>query len=320
MTKLKMHATMAAAAIAMIGTGMAQAGEPLTAPGPQGDLAGTLVRPAEGGPLILIIPGSGPTDRDGNSPMGITAAPYRLLAEELAARGIGSIRIDKRGMFQSKDAVADANAVTLDAYAQDVAAWIASGRAATGADCVWVLGHSEGGLVALASAKKEGVCGLILVATPGRPLGTLLREQLKANPANAPLLPQAEQAIAALEAGEHADTSSMHPALKPLFNDAVQDFLMDMMAFDPAAKAAAVELPMLIVQGGEDLQVTPADGEALHKAQPQAEFRYLDTMNHVLKEVPAGDRAANLASYGDAEKPLTSGLVDSIATFVRKRR
>ncbi|HCJ43910.1 MAG TPA: alpha/beta hydrolase, partial [Erythrobacter sp.] len=100
------------------------------APGPQGDLAGTLIAPAEGQPLVLIIPGSGPTDRDGNNPLGVTAALYRLLADALAERGIGTLRIDKRGMFASKAAVADANAVTIADYVTDTASWVGAARTA----------------------------------------------------------------------------------------------------------------------------------------------------------------------------------------------
>ena len=86
--------------------------------------------------------------------MGVAAAPYRMLAEGLAARGVATVRIDKRGMFGSAGAIADANAVTIADYAADVHAWVKAARARTGASCVWVLGHSEGGLVALAAAQQ----------------------------------------------------------------------------------------------------------------------------------------------------------------------
>src|SRR4051794_30545241 len=103
----------------------------LTAPGPQGDLAGTLIEAGQGAPVILIIPGAGPTDRDGNNPMGITAAPYRLLAEGLAKQGVSSVRIDKRGMFGSKAAIPDANKVTIADYAADAHAWMKNVQTAT---------------------------------------------------------------------------------------------------------------------------------------------------------------------------------------------
>ena len=133
--------------------------KPLTARGPQGELAGTLLDAGKGTPVVLIVPGSGPTDRDGNNPLGVTAAPYRMLAEGLAKQGVSSIRIDKRGMFGSKAAIPDANKVTIADYAADAAAWAESARAATGARCVWVLGHSEGSLVALTAGQKPaGIC------------------------------------------------------------------------------------------------------------------------------------------------------------------
>ena len=102
----------------------AAASAAITAPGPQGPLEGTLLDAGKSAPVVLIIPGSGPTDRDGNNPLGVTAAPYRLLAEALAAKGVSSARIDKRGMFGSKAAVADANKVTITDYAADTHNWV----------------------------------------------------------------------------------------------------------------------------------------------------------------------------------------------------
>ena len=305
--------------MAAIGLASTASAEPrdITAKGPEGDLAGTLIPGAQDKPVVLIIPGSGPTDRDGNNPMGVTAAPYRLLAEALAERGIGSIRIDKRGMFGSRTAVPNPNDVTIAAYAEDIRSWIASARAETGADCVWLLGHSEGGLVALKAAQNtDGVCGALLIASVGRPLGTILRQQLESNPANAPILPDAMSAIEALEAGERVSVEGMHPALQRLFNPAVQGFLIDLMANDPSKLAASLEVPTLIVAGGKDLQTPVADGEALAAAQPEAKLVVFDDMNHVLKTVEAEGRAANLATYSDSSLPIHTGLVEAITSFI----
>ena len=183
------------------------------APGPLGPLKGTMLSPASGRlAMMLIIPGSGPTDRDGNNPLGVRGGTYRLLAEGLAERGIGSVRIDKRGMFASSAAVADANAVTIDDYVADVGAWIGVIRKETGVSCVWLLGHSEGGLVVLAAAQKlPDICGLVLVSTAGRPLGEVLRTQLRANPANAPIL---AQAMAAIDRSKPASASTLPACIR----------------------------------------------------------------------------------------------------------
>ena len=289
------------------------------APGPLGPLAGTLLTagPADA-PVVLVIPGSGPTDRDGNSPMGVTANSYRLLAEALAAEGVSSLRIDKRGLVGSAGAVADGNAVTVADYVADTRAWIAVARERTGRPCVWLLGHSEGGLIALAAAREEGVCGLVLVATPGRPAGEVVREQLRANPANGPILADAERAVDRLEAGERVEVSAMHPALQGLFKPAVQGFLVSLFALDPAQLIASAPGPILIVQGGRDMQVSMADAERLKAAAPAAELALFPTANHLLKDVASDDRAANLATYSDPDRPLASGLAQRIAAFVKE--
>jgi pimeloyl-ACP methyl ester carboxylesterase len=295
------------------------ASTPITAPGPKGPLAGTFLDAGAETPVVLIIPGSGPTDRDGNNPMGITAAPYRLLAEALAAKGVSSVRIDKRGMFGSKEAVADPNAVTIADYANDTHNWVASIRKRTGASCVWVLGHSEGSLVALAAGQNpDGICGVISVSGAGRKLSDVMREQLRANPANAPVLDSALAALDALDHGRHVDTSAMHPALQRLFAPQVQDFLIDDFRYDPAKLAAALEVPLLIVQGERDIQVSTADARALAAAQPKAKLALIPKMNHVLKDVDSDDRAANVATYSDSSLPVDPAIVDAIADFVKR--
>lgn len=288
------------------------------APGQLGPLKGTMLAPAAGSAaMMLIIPGSGPTDRNGNNPYGVRASTYRLLAEGLAQRGIGTVRIDKRGMFGSRGAVADGNAVTVEDYVTDTGSWIAAIRKQTGVSCVWVLGHSEGGLVALAAAQKvKDICGLVLVSAAGRPLGEVIRQQIKDNPANAPILGQATAAIDSLEAGKHVDTSTMNPALMPLFAPQVQGFLISVFSYDPAKLIAAVTKPVLIVQGKRDMQVSVADAERLKQAAPGAKLALLDDTNHVLKTVASDDRRANAATYANPRLPLAPGVVDAIADFV----
>lgn len=292
--------------------------EAIQAPGPNGPLQGTLLPPSTGSPVILIIPGSGPTDRDGNNPLGIKAAPYRLLAEGLAQEGIGSVRIDKRGMFASLAVVPDANAVTIGDYVADIGAWVKAARQRTGVSCVWLLGHSEGGLVALAAARTPDVCGLILIATAGRTTDALIREQLRANPANGPLLPAADKTLDSLKEGRRVPAGDVPPPLMALFAPQIQGFMISLMAHDPAALAAQADKPLLIIQGDRDIQVTVADAQRLKAAAPAAALSILPGMNHVLKTVDTDDRRANIATYADPHLPLAAGLVDMVAAFVRR--
>jgi pimeloyl-ACP methyl ester carboxylesterase len=294
---------------------------PIEAAGPSGLLKGTMIAVAPSAPVVLIVPGSGPTDRDGNNPMGVKASSYRLLARALADRGISSVRIDKRGMFASASATAEANDVTIEDYAADVRSWTAAIRRRSGAKCVWLAGHSEGGLVALAAAQKEkDVCGLLLISAPGRPLGEVIRAQLKANPANAPILDDALSAISRLEAGQSVNVAAFHPALQGLFAPQLQKFLISLFSYDPAKLILSQEKPVLILQGESDIQVGAEDAKRLAAANPRARLVLLPGVNHVLKAAPADDWAANIATYANPDLPLAAGVAAALAEFVLQHR
>jgi hypothetical protein len=287
-----------------------------------GALHGTLLRPSgrAASEPVLILPGSGPTDRDGNNPMGVSAQPYRLLAEALAAEGVPTLRIDKRGIGASAAGGGSEADLRVQTFADDARAWAADLRERSGARCVWLLGHSEGGLHALLAAQAGGetLCGLILVSSPGRRVGEALREQLSAALAGTPVLEQALAISAELEAGRQVAEAAVPTPLAALFRPSVQPFLISMLAVDPAALLAAYRGPALVVHGSTDLQAGLADAERLRDSRPGVEFALIEGMNHVLKIAPA-ERGANVRAYSDASLPLAPGLVERIAAFVRGR-
>ena len=282
-------------------------------------LHGTLLTPE--GPTraaAVILPGSGPTDRDGNSgQFGIRASTYRLLAEGLAERGVASIRVDKRGIAGSAAAATSEADLRFNTYADDARAWATEAATKTGQPCAWLIGHSEGALVALAAVADNDnkVCGLVLLSGAGRPAGVVLREQLAALPE--PLKTQAYDALSELEAGR---TVATPPAeLAAMFRPSVQPYMISWLALDPARLAAAYDGPIFVGQGTTDLQVSVADAEAIKTAQPGATLAVWDDVNHVLKAAPA-DRAANVATYMDPALPLAPGVVEAVADFILKPR
>lgn len=280
-------------------------------------LHGTLLTPEDQTrAAAVILPGSGPTDRDGNSgQFGIRASTYRLLAEGLAERGVATLRIDKRGIAGSAAAATSEADLRFNTYVDDARAWAAEAATKTGRPCAWLIGHSEGALVALAAVADhdDKICGLVLLSGAGRPAATVLREQLTALPE--PLKTQAYDALSELEAGR---TVANPPAeLAAMFRPSVQPYMISWLALDPAQLAAAYDGSIFIGHGTTDLQVSVADAEAIKAAQPRAALTIWDGVNHVLKVAPA-ERTANIATYMDPALPLAPGVVEAVADFILK--
>lgn len=274
----------------------------------------TMTDPSATAPIVLFIAGSGPTDRDGNSVLGVRASYLAKLAEELARHGVASLRYDKRGV-QGSVPVANEAEVTFGTFVDDaveVFDWL---RSTANGRSVLLLGHSEGGLVAMEVARRRSdVEGLVLTTTPGLPPAETLRNQLQALPE--PLLSQARDILAEIEAGKQA--GDVPDPLLPLFRPTIQPFLQTLLALRPAEALAALTIPVLVIGGGSDLQVGRADFDTLTAARPDVRSRWFEQMNHILVDAPT-DRAANLATYADPEIPLTQGLGDTIAGFAKGR-
>lgn len=283
-------------------------------------LHGTLRVPAgvAPGPAVLIIAGSGPTDRNGNQPGGvITSATYRQLAVALERSGLRTLRFDKRmiGLSTGPKPIAESD-LRFSHYVSDAAAWARFLARQPGVTCVVILGHSEGALIASMAAQKLNTCGVISAAGVGRPFGDLLREQLT----NAGMAPaafaQAEAVISELEASRLV---AGIPQTNTLFRPSVQPYLISQMAIDPAIELARVKVPVLILQGDNDIQVTEEDSRLLAKARPDATRVVVAGMNHGLRISPR-DREGNLATYGDPSLPLAPEGVEAIVRFARNAK
>ena len=264
--------------------------------------------------MVVFIAGSGPTDRDGNSLLGLQTDAYRKLAEALAARGIASLRYDKRGVGKSGVAF-DPSQVTLGDFVSDAAAVLAQVRGDARLGPVVVLGHSEGGLIALSLARTRPVDGLVLVATAGRPLATLLREQL-GRQLDAPAMAELDRVMSALRSG--APVEPVLPPIDRVLPPATRAFLRSEMDVDPVPLLRGLRVPAAIVQGDSDAQVTVVDARLLAAARPDAKLTVIARMNHVFRDEASA--ALPQASYTDPTRPLSAGLVDAVATAVAAAR
>jgi len=302
--------------VAVVGAAQAAPQEqPINLDTPGGSVAGTLALPAAGKvPVVLIVAGSGPTDRDGNSAMlpGHNDS-LKMLAAALADAGFASMRYDKRGIAASRAAAPDESALRFDTYVDDAAAWIAKLKADPRFSQVAVLGHSEGALIGMLAARQAGAAAYVSVAGVAQRPGAVLRRQL-AGKLPPDLAAANERILAAIERGE--TVADVPPPLAAMYRPSVQPYLVSWMRYDPAHELAALRMPVLIVQGTTDIQVGVDQAELLKAAKPDAVLAVIPGMNHVLKAVPLEPQRQQ-ASYGDPAQPLAPQLMPAIVGFLR---
>lgn len=289
-------------------------GEPITLETETGKIEGTLLSPsvAKKIPVVLIIAGSGPTDRNGNNPM-MTNNSLKMLAEGLYEKGIAVVRYDKRGIAESKDAGLQESDLRFESYVNDAEEWVDRLKKDNRFSEIHMLGHSEGSLIGMIAAQKGEVKKFISIAGVGTPAGEILREQLKAQP---PMVLQ--MALPYIERMERGETDDDVPQmLYSLFRPSVQPYLISWFRYDPQKEIAKLDKPILIIQGTTDIQVTAADAEKLANANKQAKLHIIEGMNHIMKEAEI-DRQKNLQTYSMPALPLKAGLIDIIAGFIHQ--
>jgi pimeloyl-ACP methyl ester carboxylesterase len=280
-----------------------------------GSISGTLTLPANATgkmPVVLIIPGSGPTDRDGNSEkLGLNGNTYKMLANDLGKSGIATLRYDKRLVGLSASSTKEIE-LRFEDYVDDAVALINLVANDQRFSKVVVLGHSEGALIGLLAIRDQPVSAYISVAGPGRPADIIVTEQMKSQPKF--IADNFKTMLDSLRKGK--TTENIDPALYPIARPSIQRYLMSWFRYSPAKEIKKTKIPVLILQGTNDIQVPVTDAELLKKAKSDAALVIIPGMNHILKEAPA-DREKNAATYSKADLPLKPELVTSIVSFVK---
>jgi hypothetical protein len=259
-------------------------------------------------PVALLIAGSGSTDHDGNGPQ-IKPATLKKLAEQLAARKIATLRSDKRGAGGWKPEFGRPEDFRFKDYVDDAAALVNYLRSSGKFSKVILVGHSEGGLVAILTARRVPVDRLVLLVTAARRQGDLLKAQLEKTLAPDVYKPMAD-AIDAIMSGQIVDPLPQGLSIPP----AMQPGIASAFTEDPVVPLKLIDQPTLIVGGGRDRQVARLDFLALSTASPAAKTLWLPDMNHVLVDV--ADEADDLAAYNQAERALDPAMIDAVAAFV----
>ena len=287
---------------------------------PTGTIAGTALVPTGAGaraPAVLIVSGSGPVDRDGNAG-SVKTDTYRLLANALAARGIATVRYDKRGVGASRAAGPAESALRFETYVDDAAAWIAKMRADARFGEIAVAGHSEGSLVGMLASAKAKPDAFVSLEGAGFPAAEILRKQLGPRLASLPDLAAAnERILTALAKGR--TTGDVPTMLEVLYRPSVQPYLISWFAYDPRVAIAALRAPLVVVQGAYDLQVSLDDAKALAGANPAAALHVIDRMSHVLKDAADGTLATQAATvYADPSLPIDPAVAGLVAATLGK--
>jgi len=228
--------------------------------------------------LAIIIPGSGPTDLNGNQPK-IKNNSLLFLSNALVLNNIATVRYDKRGIAGSSSKDIDESKMNIESGAEDLIGLIDFYRK-EGFDKIYLIGHSEGSLIGLLAAQQRDIAGLVSVCGAGNSADKLLKSQLQPKLPQ-PLFKETEAIIDSLKEGKTVKNISEH--LKLLFRPSVQPYLISWFRYDPSNLAAKLKAPLLIVHGDKDIQIDMAESAILHNASPDSKYVIIKNMNHILK-------------------------------------
>jgi pimeloyl-ACP methyl ester carboxylesterase len=272
---------------------------------------GTLLTPKEieKPNLVIIIGGSGPTDRNGNQTF-LKNNSLKKLAESLSSNNIATYRYDKRIVKQIKQGNIDQN-IMFDDFVTDAISVLNHFKENQSFNHIFILGHSQGSLVGMLAAEGRAD-GFISLAGVSQSIDNIVIEQIaKTYPS---LSKDAERVFSYLRIGEKTDNYPTE--LASVFNKDIQSFMMNWMQYNPQEEIKKLKMPVLIINGTKDLQVEPKEAQRLNEAVPGSSLNIIENMNHVLVTIE-GDNLENSKSYNESFRKISPELIEAILRFVK---
>ncbi|MEO2059212.1 MAG: alpha/beta hydrolase [Mesonia sp.] len=271
---------------------------------------GTLLAPRqETVPLAIIINGSGPIDRNGNEMMTKNNSAKKL-AEALAKKGIATFRYDKRTL-KAQQLNIDEKDMRFDDFIDDAKAVIKRFSELPNYSSLYIIGHSQGSLVGMIAA-QEKADGFISIAGAGQTIDNLIVEQIGRQ------MPGLEESArtAFNELRANGKVKDYNQGLASLFKKSIQPFMFSWMKYDPQQEIKKLEMPVLIINGDNDLQVNTNEAKKLKAAKPDAELVIIENMNHIYRIIDKNDDIANQKSYNEPLRPISNEMVEQISNFI----
>jgi pimeloyl-ACP methyl ester carboxylesterase len=262
-------------------------------------------------PVIMIIAGSGPTDRNGNQVSGLVTNTYKMIADSMLKRGIATLRYDKRGIGESAGGMKSEKELVFENYINDAAGFIRMLKSDSRFSKVIVLGHSEGSLIGMVAARIAQADAFISIAGAGDRIDRIIEEQLKSQSPE-----QATKATVLFDSLIKGYSVAPGADLLYLFRPSVQPYLQSWLKYDPGKEISQLQIPVLIIQGTTDIQVSVQDAHMLKLACPRAKLILINQMNHVLKQSGFG-KQENMSTYNNPELPVKTELINALDVFVR---
>lgn len=275
-------------------------------------IIGTLYSPqnVKKPPLLILLAGSGPTDRDGNQP-GVQNNSLKMIAESAAKSGIAVYSYDKRIFAQMKNGTLDEKTLSFEDFITDAKQAISYFRLKKTYSKIIVGGHSEGSLIGMVAANGNAD-GFISISGGGRSIDKIITDQVVNQ---APMMKdEIEQNFAMLKSGKTFKLEN--PMLASLFRESAQPYLISWIKYDPVVEIAKLKVPVLILNGTKDLQVPDSEAQLLKAAKPDSKIVIIENMNHVLKLI-AGDETENTAAYNNPDLPVSETLTTAVNQFIK---